>query len=71
MCCTIRCIQPAMLEAELGDRGGSEEELQLAGMVIDSASRPLDWQHYRDDTADKSAAFGRGQDRRPPAATRG
>ena len=43
----------AGLEAELGDRGGSQEELRLAGLVIDAASRPVDWQQYRDDTADK------------------
>jgi len=43
----------AGLEAELGDQGGSEEELRLAGLVIDAASRPVDWQQYRDDTADK------------------
>ena len=47
----------AVLEAELGDRGGSEEERQLAGMVIDAASRPLDWQQYQDDTADKIRAL--------------
>ena len=43
-----------VLEAELDERGGSEEELRLAGLVIDAASRPVvDWQQYRDDTADK------------------
>ena len=30
-----------------------QEELRLAGLVIDAASRPVDWQQYRDDTADK------------------
>lgn len=42
-----------VLEAELSERGGSEEELRLAGMLIDAASRTVDWQQYRDDTADK------------------
>ena len=37
----------------MGERGGSEEELRLAGLLIDAASRPVDWQQYRDDTADK------------------
>jgi DNA end-binding protein Ku len=47
----------ASLEGELGGRGGSEEELRLAGLLIEAASRPIDWQQYRDDTADKIRAL--------------
>jgi len=40
-------------EAQLADRQGSEEELRLAAQLIEGASRPADWQSYRDDTSEK------------------
>ena len=33
------------------------EELQLASLLIDSASGAVDWSQYRDDTPDKLAAL--------------
>ncbi len=45
------------LEAELQPLDASPEELQLAGMLIDSASGAVDWTQYRDDTPDKLAAL--------------
>lgn len=47
----------AALEAQLGQRQGSEEERLLAGQLIDSSSGPVDWQKYRDDTAEKIHAL--------------
>jgi DNA end-binding protein Ku len=47
----------AWLEAELQQVDASPEELQLAEMLIHSASGPLDWQPFRDDTPDKLAAL--------------
>jgi DNA end-binding protein Ku len=41
------------LEAELAERPGSDEELRLAALLIDSASRPPQWDQFRDDTADR------------------
>jgi DNA end-binding protein Ku len=45
------------LEAELPEVEASAEELQLAGMLIDSASGAVDWRQYRDDTPEKLAAL--------------
>ena len=45
------------LEAELQQVDASSEELQLAEMLINSASGPIDWQQFRDDTPDKLAAL--------------
>jgi len=47
----------AWLEAELQPLETSPEELQLAGMLIDSACGAVDWHQYRDDTPDKLAAL--------------
>jgi DNA end-binding protein Ku len=47
----------AWLEADLQQLDASPEELQLAGMLVDSASGAIDWQQYRDDTPDKLAAL--------------
>jgi len=47
----------AWLEAELQPLDASPEELQLAGMLIDSAGGSIEWQQYRDDTPDKLAAL--------------
>ena len=47
----------AWLEAELPQLDPSPEELQLAGMLIDSACGTVDWQQYRDDTPDRLAAL--------------
>ena len=47
----------AWLEAELQQVDASPEELQLAEMLINSASGPVDWQQFRDDTPDKLAAL--------------
>ena len=47
----------AWLEAELQPLETSPEEIQLAGMLIDSASGAVDWAQYRDDTPDKLAAL--------------
>lgn len=47
----------AWLEAELQQLDASSEELQLADMLIGSASGTLDWQQFRDDTPDKLAAL--------------
>lgn len=45
------------LEAELQGLETSPEELQLAGMLIDSASGGVDWAQYRDDMPEKLAAL--------------
>jgi DNA end-binding protein Ku len=45
------------LEAELQPVQASPEELQLAGMLIDSASGAVNWNEYRDDTPNKLAAL--------------
>ena len=45
----------AALEADLRDGVSSPEELNLACMLIDSASGPLDWSRLRDDTQEKLA----------------
>jgi DNA end-binding protein Ku len=47
----------AWLEAELQPIHASAEELQLAAMLIDSASGAVDWRQFRDDTPDKLAAL--------------
>ena len=47
----------AGLEAELGSPPCGEEELRLAGQLIEAASTPVDWQQYSDDTADKIRAL--------------
>jgi DNA end-binding protein Ku len=47
----------AGLESELVGAQASQEELSLAGQLIESASRPVDWQQYRDDTAEKVRAL--------------
>ena len=47
----------AWLEAELQQVDASPEELQLAEMLIHSASGPFDWPQFRDDTSDKLAAL--------------
>ena len=47
----------AGLEAELQQVAACPEERQLAEMLIQSASGPLDWQPFRDDTPDKLAAL--------------
>ena len=47
----------AWLEAELQQLEASAEELQLAALLIDSASGPVDWQQFRDDTPDKLASL--------------
>lgn len=58
-------------DSELGGGTATDEELQLACTLIDSASRPVDWSHYRDDTAEQLAALVEakiaGQPLRPPA----
>ena len=54
---------PAQLRAApAGSRTGNDpvataEELQLAGMLIDAASGPVDWPQYRDDSATELAAL--------------
>jgi len=49
-------VRPAApLEAELRPVAPSPEELNLACMLIDSASGPLDWPRLRDDTPEKLA----------------
>ncbi len=45
------------LEAELQQIEASAEELQLADVLIDSASGTVDWRQFRDDTPDKLAAL--------------
>jgi len=45
------------LEAELGNGASSQEEQQLACTLIDSATAPVDWSQYRDDTAEKLSAL--------------
>lgn len=61
----------AWLEAELQPLETSPEELQLAGMLIDSASGAVDWAQYRDDMPDKLAALVEakvaGRELAPPA----
>lgn len=47
----------AWLEAELQPIDASKEELQLAAMLIDSASGAIDWRQFRDDTPDKLSAL--------------
>ena len=47
----------ASWEADLSDGAGTEEELQLADMLIDAARRPLDWSDYPDDTAQQLTAL--------------
>lgn len=42
-------------EAELPPTTPSEEERNLAGMLVDSASGPVDWSRLRDDTPEKLA----------------
>lgn len=44
-------------EADLQNGAVSQEELQLAGMLIDTASGQVDWSRYRDDTAEKLSAL--------------
>jgi DNA end-binding protein Ku len=41
------------LEASLRDGAASQEEQQLAAMLIDSTTAAIDWSKYRDDTAEK------------------
>jgi non-homologous end joining protein Ku len=54
---------PAQVRAAPGDpprigtRAASAEELQLAGMLIDTASQPIDWRNYRDESAEELAAL--------------
>ena len=49
-------VRPAApLEAELRHGASSPAELNLACMLIDSASGPLDWSRLRDDTPEKLA----------------
>jgi len=43
------------LETLLRDGAASEEEQQLATMLIDSTTAAIDWSKYRDDTAEKLA----------------
>ena len=45
------------LEASLRDGAPSQEEQQLAAMLIDSTTAAIDWSKYRDDTAEKLAAL--------------
>ena len=45
------------LEAELGNGASTQEEQQLACTLIDSATAPVDWSQYRDDTAEKLSAL--------------
>jgi DNA end-binding protein Ku len=45
------------LETELQPLEATPEELQLASLLIDSASGAVDWSQYRDDTPDKLAAL--------------
>jgi DNA end-binding protein Ku len=51
--------EPAQLRAaaawqsQLREEPVSEQELQLASMLIDDAGGPVDWSHYRDDTAEQ------------------
>ena len=47
----------ASLEALLRDGAASQEEQQLAAMLIDSRTAALDWSKYRDDTAEKLSAL--------------
>jgi DNA end-binding protein Ku len=47
----------AGMESELASVPSSQEELRLAGQLIESASTPVDWQQYRDDTAEKIRAL--------------
>lgn len=37
--------------AAIGPKAAAPEELALAGVLIDQASGPVDWSHYRDDSA--------------------
>jgi DNA end-binding protein Ku len=41
------------LEASLRDGAASQEEQQLAAMLVDSTTAAIDWSKYRDDTAEK------------------
>jgi non-homologous end joining protein Ku len=43
----------AAMESELVGAQASQEELSLAGQLIESASTAVDWQQYRDDTAER------------------
>jgi DNA end-binding protein Ku len=45
------------LEASLREGAASQEEQQLAAMLIDSATATIDWSKYRDDTAEKLSAL--------------
>ena len=55
-------VRPAApLEAELRHGASSPAELNLACMLIDSASGPLDWSRLRDDTPEKLAQLIEGK----------
>jgi non-homologous end joining protein Ku len=58
-------------DLELGSGAAADEELQLACTLIDSASRPVDWSQFRDDTAEQLTALVEakiaGQPLTPPA----
>jgi DNA end-binding protein Ku len=45
------------LEADLAHQATSEEEQQLAGSLIDTATGPVDWSRYGDDIAEKLSAL--------------
>jgi len=47
----------AGLETQLLAANASDEERQLASLLIDSATTPLDWSRYRDDTQEKLATL--------------
>jgi DNA end-binding protein Ku len=47
----------ATLETLLRDGAASQEEQQLAGMLIDSTTAAIDWSKYRDDMAEKLSAL--------------
>jgi DNA end-binding protein Ku len=44
-------------DLELGSGAAADEERQLACTLIDSASRPVDWSQFRDDTAEQLTAL--------------
>ena len=45
------------LEADLAGEAGSEQEQQLAKTLIDTATGPVDWARYGDDTAERLSAL--------------
>jgi DNA end-binding protein Ku len=52
---TVRAA--AAYEAELGGGSATSEELRLATSLIDAASGPINWDHFRDTTAEELTAL--------------